>query len=380
MSNKKTLRTNKGLVMLSCNTAWNVLSRIRLLEAIIAEGWDLITLAADDENAHKIRKDLSIPFIPLPMKSDSTSIFQDVLLFFKYLQLYKKYKPHVVLHINNKPNIYGTLAANLLRIPSISNITGLGIVAEKSGVMKKLVYLLYRTAFYPKTVRVFFQNKEDQKFFVQNRLVDQKKTQVIPGSGVNTEQFTPKTKRTKNKSTMFLFNGRLLISKGVCDFIGAARRVKSLYSNTFFTIIGENDLNNPVFIPKKDLDQAISEGIITYAGRVDNVQPYLANADCVVLPSRYREGVPRALLEAAAMGKPLIVADSVGTREPVIDGTNGYIVPPADPEALAKAMIKFITLPTKEKSRMGQESRKIAVERFADSIVIQSYIAALADT
>ena len=96
--------------------------------------------------------------------------------------------------------------------------------------------------------------------------------------------------------------------------------------------------------------------------------------------SRYREGVPRALLEAAAMGKPLIVADSVGTREPVIDGTNGYIVPPADPEALAKAMIKFITLPTKEKTRMGQESRKIAVERFADSIVIQSYIAALADT
>jgi len=360
--------------MLSCNTAWNVYSRKRLLVALRDAGWELITLAAEDDNAESIRNQLGMPFISLPMKSDSTSIVQDSRLFIRYLKLYRKYRPRAVLHINNKPNIYGTLAADILGIPSISNITGLGIVAEKSGIMKRLVYSLYRTAFASRKARVFFQNNEDRSFFLRNRLIHPDKTTVIPGSGVDTERFKPVPgSPCPAGHASFLFNGRLLISKGIEDFIEAARRIKKLYPDCTFTIIGEHDPENQIFISKESLQLAVNDGTIQYKGSVQSVEETVTGSDCVVLPSRYREGVPRALLEAASMGKPLIAADSVGTREPVDHGENGYIVPPADPDALAEAMIRFITLSSGEKKLMGEHSRKIAVERFADSFVIDSY-------
>ncbi len=360
--------------MLSCNTAWNVYSRKRLLSALSGAGWNLITLAAEDSFSDKIRTELTLPFIPLPMESDSTSIIQDGRLFLRFFFLYRKYRPAVVLHINNKPNIFGTLAANMLGIPSISNITGLGIVAEKSGIMKRLVYTLYLHAFSSKKAHVFFQNNDDREFFLDNRLVAPEKTTVIPGSGVNTERFAPSGRDfSPPEGTCFLYNGRLLVSKGIEDFIEAAREVKKVYSRSRFIILGEHDTDNPIFITNSILDKAVEQGTVIYRGTVDNVIPEVDKADCVVLPSRYREGVPRALLEAAAMGKPLIAADSVGTREPVVDGKNGFLVPPSDVDALKDAMIRFIGLSHEEKKRFGTESRRIAVEHFADSLVIVQY-------
>lgn len=154
--------------MLSCNTAWNVFSRKRLLITLSRAGWDVTTMAAADTFSGRITTELSLPFISLPMESDSTSIIQDFRLFLQFLSLYRKYRPAIVLHINNKPNIYGTLAANMLGIPSISNITGLGIVAEKSGIMKFLVYALYRSAFFFKIfdfIFMFQQNKTGCFFY-----------------------------------------------------------------------------------------------------------------------------------------------------------------------------------------------------------------------
>ena len=287
--------------MLSCNTAWNVFSRKRLLITLSGAGWDVTTMAAADTFSDRITTELSLPFISLPMESDSTSIIQDFRLFLKFLSLYRKYRPAIVLHINNKPNIYGTLAANMLGIPSISNITGLGIVAEKSGIMKVLVYALYRSAFSSKNARVFFQNNDDRKFFLDNRLVAPDKTTVIPGSGVDTERFAPSGKDcSPPEETCFLYNGRLLVSKGIEDFIEAARKVKTVYPRSTFIILGEHDTEND-FIDNATLVQAIEQGTVVYRGTVDNVIPEVAG-DCVVLPSRYREGF-QALLEAAA-GNP----------------------------------------------------------------------------
>ncbi len=360
--------------MLSCNTAWNVFSRKRLLITLSGAGWDVTTMAAADTFSDRITTELSLPFISLPMESDSTSIIQDFRLFLKFLSLYRKYRPAIVLHINNKPNIYGTLAANMLGIPSISNITGLGIVAEKSGIMKFLVYALYRSAFSSKNARVFFQNNDDREFFLDNRLVAPDKTTVIPGSGVDTNRFAPSGKDfSPSGETCFLYNGRLLVSKGIEDFIEAARKVKTVYPRSTFVILGEHDTENPIFIDNATLVQAVEQGTVVYRGTVENVIPEVAMADCVVLPSRYREGVPRALLEAASMGKPLIAANSVGTREPVSHEKNGYLVPPADIDALKDAMIRFIELPLEDKKRFGAESRRIAVEHFADSVVIGRY-------
>lgn len=361
-------------IIISCNTAWNVFSRKRLLLSLVRDGWKVITMAREDPCAEKIRKELALPFIPLPMESDSTSIIRDGQLLLRYMSIYRKYRPVIVLHINNKPNIYGTIAASMLAIPSVSNITGLGIVAEKKGIMKKLVYSLYRIAFSSKFARVFFQNTDDRDFFLKNKLVEANRTRVIPGSGVDTEVYTPVDQEPHSfEKTRFLYTGRLLISKGIEDFMEAAERVRRLYPSTTFTIIGEHDPENGIFVAKDKLDVAVTTGIVEYRGNVHAVKKELAAADCVVLPSRYREGVPRSLLEAAAMGKPLIAADSVGTREPVEHGKNGFIVPPSNSQLLAEAMTDFIRLDPEQKKRMGIESRRIAVERFSDSIVIQAY-------
>jgi glycosyltransferase involved in cell wall biosynthesis len=374
---KRTEReSQKPLVMLSANTAWNVLSRKRLLLAIKDSGRDLIALAAPDDNAHHIESELGIPFIPLAMKGDGTNIRDDIALFFNYLKMYRKYRPSIALHINNKPNIYGTIAASLLGIRSVSNITGLGIVAEKKGLTRFLVMTLYRFAFFSKKAHVFFQNSDDREYFLENKLVKPERTGLLPGSGVDIESFTPdETTRIPDAGTAhFLYNSRLVLSKGIREYIDAARAIKLLYKNAKFSIIGELLPNNPIFLPESELNTAITSGIVEYHGVVQNVKPFIRAADCIVLPSWYREGVPRSLLESAAMGKPLIVADSVGTREPVEHGLNGYRVTPHDGSALREAMIRFIELDNDEKKRMGTESRRIAVTRFSDSFVITMYL------
>ncbi len=346
-------------------------------------GWDVVVAASPDGNEAVLERDTGASFRPVPMISDGTSLFADIGTFLRFLTLYATSRPSIALHINNKPNIYGSIAAMLLGVPSVSNVTGLGVVAEKRGVTKFLVYSLYRLAFRSPRSFVFFQNSDDREFFVDNGLVAANRTMVIPGSGVDTERFVPmppaSTGHGGGNPFRFLFSGRLLVSKGIADFIEAARLVKAKYPETAFAVIGEHDPDNPIFIGLADLQRAVSDGTIEYQGRVSDVLPMLHSSDCVVLPSYYREGVPRALLEAAAAGKPLIVADSVGTREPLEDGKNGYLVPPRDPRSLADAMIRFMELGEDEIRRMGAESRRIACDRFSDSIVLGAYISAISN-
>lgn len=371
------------LIILSANTAWNLSTRIRLIRGIREAGWEVLTAASPDDTVSSLVRDTGSLFHAIPMKSDGTSLLADFIIFLRFLALYATRRPRIALHINNKPNIYGSLAAMLLDIPSISNITGLGVVAEKHGITKFLVYSLYRLAFCSSRSLVFFQNEDDRRFFIENRLIESGRTIVIPGSGVDTVRFSPSpvadrpSIMRKRIHGHFLFSGRLLISKGIADYIQAARRVKDRFPDAVCSIIGEHDPDNPIFIDHKELLNAVSEGIVEYLGLVSDVRPVLQSADCVVLPSYYREGVPRALLEASAAGKPLIVADSVGTREPVEPGKNGYIVPPRQPDILAETMIRFINLEEHEVRQMGIESRRIACERFSDSIVIDAYISAL---
>lgn len=364
-------------VFISANTAWNLFSRKRLLFAMKEAGWTVVCLANPDSNADRFMNELGIEFISLPMKGDGTSLKDDIKLFFTFLGLYRKRKPDVALHINNKPNIYGSIAAAILRIPSASNITGLGVVSEKKGLTKTIVYTLYRLAFASRKTFVFFQNPDDRTFFLENRLVAPDRTHVLPGSGVDCDLFVPEVQtesRNGRKNIIFLFNGRLLITKGIRVFIEAAKEVKALYSEAQFTIIGEYVPSNPIFIPRAELDAAVTSGVVRYYGSVPDVKQYVRDADCVVLPSWYREGVPRSLLEAAAMGKPVIACNSVGTKEPVQDGINGWLVKPDNIGSLADAMKRFIEEGSTERARMGIESRRIAETRFSDRIVINAYL------
>lgn len=365
--------------MISANKSWNLYNRKRLLNALKGAGWTVIALASPDDLAEKIRDELDIEFIPLPMQGDSTKVSEDIRLFFQYLSIYRKRKPFAALHINNKPNIYGALAASLLRIPSISNIAGLGIIADKTGITPKIVFSLYRLALsFPKSY-VFFQNRDDREFFLERHLVREEKTAVLPGSGIDVSAFTPDEEgnQSDRKGICFLFSSRLLVSKGIEQYIEAASQIKSEYPDTEFDVIGEYDSDNPIFISPEKLESARNTGLITYYGNVPDVKPFIRKADCVVLPSFYREGVPRVLLEGAAMGKPLIAADSVGTREPVEDGQNGFLVAPEDTGSLLEGMLRIIRASRSERSEMGRKSRHIAETRFSDTIILESYIGRL---
>ncbi|ULQ60054.1 glycosyltransferase family 4 protein [Brucepastera parasyntrophica] len=370
----------RKLVMISANTAWNIYSRKRLLLAMKNAGWEVITLADPDKKAAEIETDLHIRFIPLPMKSDGTNLIRDFRLFLRYISLYRRYKPLAALHINNKPNIYGTLASNILGIRSAANITGLGVVEEKKGLTRFIVHSLYRLVFSSRKSFVFFQNNDDREFFLEHRLVAAERTYVLPGSGVDLSAFSPSPEEKRDKKIItFLFNGRLLITKGIRDYISAAIEVRKLYPDTVFIVIGEYDKDNSFYLPWDELENAKKSGIIKYLGFVEQVQPYIREADCVVHPSYYREGVPRVLLEGAAMGKPLIAADSPGTRDPVENGVNGFLTIPGDRESLKSAMLRFISSSESEKKQMGFESRKIAETRFSDSIIINAYLKRLED-
>ncbi len=387
-------QSEKPLVIIAANTAWNLYSRKNLIRAIQAAGFEVICAgatgsvtgtktaskaqgsSAGDKYSALISSELDAAFIPLKMVGDSTNPFKDLALLFFFFRLYKAFKPAAALHFNNKPNIYGSLAAALCGVHSINNVTGLGTAAEKKGLTKKLIFFLYKRAFTSKRAFVFFQNKDDRAFFLSNKLCRKEQAGLLPGSGVDTEFFTPAVAANyvEISECHFLFIGRLITSKGSADFIRAAELVKRLHPLSSFEMLGEHDPLNPIFIKEDILKEAVASGIITWRGAVEDVRPFIAASDCVVLPSYFREGCPRVLLEAASSGKPLIAADCPGTREPVEEGVNGFLCAPANPLDLAKKMEDFLFLPKEEKLKMGAASRKIAETRFSDKIVAALYL------
>lgn len=388
----------KPLLILTANAAWNVYSRRNLIRALQGAGFSVFGMGAagsmtgtkrkaggakpaqQDEYTRRLEEELGVPFFPLPMmEGDGTNPCKDMALFFTFLRVYRKYRPAAVLHFNNKPDIYGSMAASLCRIPSFNNITGLGAAAEKTGLTGKIVYRLYKTAFRSPKAFVFFQNRDDREFFISRALCPPERTEILPGSGVDTVFFSPDSGTAEPFSLQksgpcFLFLGRLLVSKGCGDFIRAAETVKRKHPEARFLLAGEHNPENPAFLPRETLEQALSAGTVEWAGVQKDVRPCIRNADCVVLPSYYREGVPRVLLEAAAMGKALIAADCPGTREPVEDGVNGFLCEPRNPENLAEKMSAWISLPETEKIRMQKASRRTAETRFSDKLVADAYI------
>lgn len=359
-------------VLVSANTSWYVWNfRKRLIDEIRAQGHTVVVAAPADAYSGKFAED-GVGYVPVSIRAKSTNPLGELATFFSYWSVYRAERPDIILQYTIKPNLYGSIAARFLGIPAVCNVSGLGAAFARKGLLSFIVQRLYRFAF-RKVHRVFFQNPDDRALFLEQGLVRGEKTSLLPGSGVNLDRFEPAPK--ESGPFTFLFVGRLLKAKGVEDFIRAARIVRAEgFPDTRFVLLGAHDDDDTHMADRALIDAAVSDGLATLPGQVDDVRVWLRKADCVVLPSYYREGVPRSLLEGAASGKPLIAADSVGTREPVTDGYNGYLCKPRDPDDLALAMKKILSLTPEERDEMGKNSRITAETRFDERIVLRAYL------
>ena len=305
-------------------------------------------------------------------RSQSISPLQDWLLFRELLRHYQKIRPSLIFHYTIKANIFGTLAAHRARNPSVSVITGLGYTFVGKGWLNTAVKYLYRQVL-RKNTQTWFLNEDDRSFFINKRLVNPEKTFLLPGEGVDTDVFYPAPYDPAPIIT-FLLIGRLIRPKGIYEFVAAAGRLREQGLSIRCQILGFPDEPNPAAIPRQQVEEWQRSGSITYLGHTDNVVPLIEQADCIVLPSYYREGMPLSLLEGAAMCKTLITTDTAGCRDIVEDGVNGYLCKEKDVDSLAEKMRQYYQLPPAARRQMGMEGRNKVLQYFKKEIITALYL------
>lgn len=336
-----------------------------LIEALVASGCDVHVAAPGITATPQVGRALEAKGVgvhDIPLRRTGTNPIADAGLLTALLRLVRRLRPDMILPYTIKPVVYGTLAAWLTGVPRrFALITGLGyaFTGDRQGTVKRIVSLLYRFAL-TRTHKAFFQNPDDERHFRElGILPPHVPSVVVNGSGVDVDAypFLP----IAEAPPVFLMIGRLLGDKGVREYAEAARRVKQRLPAARFLLVGWID-ENPDAIARSELDSWIASGAIEFLGKLDDVRPAIEAASVYVLPS-YREGTPRTVLEAMAMGRPVITTDAPGCRETVVDGGNGFLVPVQSVDALAEAMARFIADPGLA-ARMGLRSRRIAEDKY----------------
>ncbi len=362
---------NIGIV---ANTAFNIYNfRLGLIKALSQEGHHVFAIAPADHYVDLLKEN-NVHFIDVKQLSrKGTNPIHDLKLVNEFRNIYKQNKLDIVLQYTIKPNIYGTFAAKLSGTKTICTVTGLGYTFLNKSIASKVAHRLYRLAF-SFADKVLFQNSDDVQTFLDNKLVDKNKTQIVPGSGIDTIHFSPDFCAAKKDDVIrFLMIGRLLKDKGVYEYAAAAKAILQKYKNVAFHLLGEIDNQNPSAIKKEELDAWIKDDILHYHEHTKDTRPYICQSDCVVLPS-YREGMPRVILEGMAMGKPCITTDAPGCKDSIIDGESGFICKVADAISLQEKMEYFISLNETYKNEIGISARKRAENTFSTQNINKIYL------
>lgn len=343
--------------------------RGELIEKLVTDGHDVTVCFPNGPFGEGIEtsKKYGCNFIENHIDRRGTNPLKDIFIIKDYISIIKKVKPDIVLAYTVKPDVYGGIACRITGTPFIPNITGLGKGLDEGGLVQRLTIFLYKLAI-KKAKCVFFQNEDDMHFFISHNM-KYKKGIVLPGSGVNLNEFIPITYPNENEPIRFIYVARVMKAKGIEHFFDAAHVIKQKYPNVEFHICGycEEDY-------KEKLDKKVACGEVIYHGLVEDVKAYEAKCHAVVLPSFHPEGISNVLLEGAAIGRPLITTDQAGCRPTVTDGVTGYIVRQRDSSDLIQKMEAFIQLPYKAKIAMGIEGRKKIEKEFNRQIVVDSYV------
>ncbi len=357
------------------NVGWSVYNfRHGIIKYFLDKGYKVIVFTKFDSYIIKL-EELGCQCIPLKrMDFKGMNPFNDVLLTFGFYRLFKTHKIDVALFYTPKVNIFGSIAARYSKTKYIPTINGLGTIfnPNQNIVIQKIVTSLYRIALF-KAPKVIFQNSDDRDFFLEKKIIATiDKTIVVKGSGVNLNDFYQKKYLPNQSNLVLAFAARLLKEKGIFEFIEAASIVKKTYPNIEFAIIGSSNFF-PGNIDEEKISEAEKNGIISFWGGTDNMSATLDKVDVLILPSYYREGVPRILIEGLSKGLPLITTHNVGCKETVDDGINGYLIETKNSLQLAEAMTKMIQLSVEERIQMGHASRRKAENECAEDIIFQEY-------
>lgn len=359
-------------VCFSANTSWYLFNfHGNTIKTLVARGYDVHCVAPKDDYSEQLECKLGAHFVPLLMDNAGNNPAKDVLTLLRLWGIYRRLSPMVVFQFTIKNNIYGTLAARLLNVPAVNNVSGLGTAFIHRGWVGKIVRLLYKIS-QPFATQVFCQNTEDQALLIQHKLVDQQKLALLPGSGVDLERFKPMGSRPHNQPFQFLFVGRMLGDKGLYELVQAYAALKESGQQIHLKLLGFADAHNKTAISQQQLSQWQQLYGVEWLGVCDEVEQVLAQSDCVVLPS-YREGLPRSLLEACAMALPVIATDVPGCRSVVQDGFNGLLCQVQSVSSLRNAMQTMINLSTAERQQMGENGRAFVEEKFSHSLVYAAY-------
>jgi len=368
MSKKNTL-----IALLTNNDDDVYCFRKELIEGLLAEGYEML-ISCPDGPKLELMKDIPYRYDNPDIDRRGTNIIADGKLFLHYRNLFRKERPDVVLTYTAKPNVYASVAARMLGIPYINNVTGIGSVVNMTGLKKAFILRLFKFA-YRGAACVMFQNSTNMKLAVDSGMIkgDYK---LIPGSGVDLSRYPiqnyPDGGDGKTGETViFNYIGRVLHDKGVDDYIEAAKIIKNYYPNTEFNMLGFIEPTENHY--EEELRLLGEQGIVKYRGSQKNVKPWIARAHAIIHPSTYGEGMSNVLLENASSGRFLITTDNPGCQETVIDGKSGFIYHGGDVDALVKTIEKFLTLDNETRKNMGTAGRKHVEDNFSRDIVVAAY-------
>jgi glycosyltransferase involved in cell wall biosynthesis len=367
-------------ILLVVNSDWFFLShRLPLAIAARDAGVEVIVVAGDTGKSVEI-VDRGFQFVRLPLSRSSTNPITDARTLFFLIKLYRRLRPDLVHHVTVKPIVYGSIAARFLRDVAVVNaVSGLAYTFSSdrahARVLRPLVTALYRVALGDDGTRTIFQNPDDRDDLIRLRVVRPEQTVLIRGSGVDCSIFVPTPE--PQGTPVVMLPARMLWEKGVREFVEAASLLLTSGCNARFVLVGDSDPANPGSITRAQLESWTRNGLVEWWGHRTDMSKVLNSAHIVVLPA-YREGLPKALLEAAACARPIVTTDVPGCREVVRPGVNGLLVPVREAQALARAIDTLLRSPAL-REKFGNAGREIVASEFAEEIVVKQTLALYRD-
>lgn len=357
------------------NVDWFFLShRKDIALAAQKEGWDVAIVAADTGKLKDIQS-LGLKTINLPMSRSGMNVFEELKTLIFLRKLYQREQPNVVHHVGMKTILWGTLAAKFAKVNGVVNaISGLGgfFAEDNKGLLARIMPKVLKFSHNRKNLLCIFQNNEDKGLYVKNGIIKEEQARFIKGSGVHLDEFCYTPETTEGKIRVIL-TARMIVEKGVFILTEAAEKLRSKYEDKAeFLLVGGID-DHPGAITKEQLDKVCDGKYIQWLGYRTDVKELLQSSHIVAFPSYYMEGLPKSLIEADAIGRPVITCNSVGCKEAVIDGYNGYLIPTKDVDSLVEKL-DILLSDAALRQEMGHNSRTYAEENFSIDVVIERHL------